>query len=81
MRVQGKGLTVRARRGYYAPAEGVKAPPARAATGDPDLQKALDQAERLGGKVVQPVTQLEGGPTVAMIDDPEGHRVGLLRQG
>jgi len=41
VRVQGKGLTVRARRGYYAPAEGAKAPPARAGAGDPDLQRAL----------------------------------------
>ena len=49
VRVRGKGLTVRARRGYYAPAEGVKAPPARAETGDPDLQKALDAPGFLDG--------------------------------
>jgi VWFA-related protein len=49
VRVQGKGLTVRARRGYYAPAEGAKAPPVRTGTGDTDLQKALDAPGLLDG--------------------------------
>ena len=48
VRVQGKGLTVRARRGYHAPAEGAKVPPARP-TGDSDLQRALDAPGFLDG--------------------------------
>jgi VWFA-related protein len=49
VRVPGKGLTVRARRGYYAPAEGAKAPPAKPGTGDSDLQRALDAPGFLDG--------------------------------
>ena len=49
VRVQGKGLTVRARRGYYAPAEGAKAPSAKPGTGDSDLQRALDAPGFLDG--------------------------------
>lgn len=45
----------------------------------PDLPAALARAEELGAKVVQPVTQVPSGPTIAMITDPEGHRLGLLQ--
>lgn len=48
VRVRGKRLTVRARRGYYAPSDGAKAP-AKPATGDPDLQLALDAPGFLDG--------------------------------
>jgi VWFA-related protein len=41
VRVRGKGLVVRARRGYYAPSDGTMVPAKREA-GDPDLQRALD---------------------------------------
>lgn len=43
VKVRGKGLTVRARRGYYAPSDSAKAPaPAEKQPTDPDLQRALD---------------------------------------
>lgn len=44
-----------------------------------DLPGALVRAEDLGAKVVQPVTQVPDGPQIAMITDPEGHRIGLLQ--
>src|SRR5215203_2307710 len=47
----------------------------------PDLEARLRQAEKLGAKVVQPPTPTgPDGPTVAMISDPEGHRVGILQE-
>ena len=47
----------------------------------PDLEARLKKAEKLGAKVVQPPTPtMPGGPTVASIQDPEGHRIGLLQQ-
>jgi predicted enzyme related to lactoylglutathione lyase len=47
----------------------------------PDLEARLKQAEKLGAKVVQPPTPTTpDGPTIAMISDPEGHRVGVLQE-
>jgi predicted enzyme related to lactoylglutathione lyase len=46
----------------------------------PDLDAALVRAEEVGGKVVQPRTPLDNGPIIAMILDPEGHRIGVLQQ-
>jgi uncharacterized protein len=43
----------------------------------PDLEARLKKAEKLGAKVVQPPTPVPGGPTIAMLEDPEGHRIGL----
>jgi len=43
----------------------------------PDLEARLKKAEKLGAKVVQPPTPIPGGPTIAMVTDPEGHRIGL----
>jgi uncharacterized protein len=45
-----------------------------------DLQAALDDAERLGGKTVQPPTQVSGGVGFALFADPEGHVVGLVKE-
>ena len=44
-----------------------------------DLQKALDKAEKLGGKTVMPPMEIEGGPTIAMFTDPEGNTIGLMK--
>ena len=47
----------------------------------PDLEARLRQAEKLGAKVVQPPTPTTpDGPTIAMVTDPEGHRIGILQQ-
>jgi uncharacterized protein len=47
----------------------------------PDLEAKLKEAEKLGAKVVQPPTPTgPEGPTVAMISDPEGHRIGVLQE-
>ena len=47
----------------------------------PDLEARLRQAEKLGAKVVQPPTPTTpDGPTIAMVQDPEGHRIGILQE-
>jgi predicted enzyme related to lactoylglutathione lyase len=43
-----------------------------------DLQDALDKAETLGGKTVQPPVQIPGGPKLALFSDPAGNVIGLL---
>jgi uncharacterized protein len=45
-----------------------------------DLQAYLDRAGALGGRTVLPVTELPG-MAFAMIDDPDGLLVGLVRGG
>jgi uncharacterized protein len=45
-----------------------------------DLQAALGQVERLGGKTVQPPVQIPGGVSFASFADPEGHVVGLVKE-
>lgn len=45
----------------------------------PNLEASLEHAERLGAKVAQPPTTIDGGMTIAMLIDPEGHRIGLLQ--
>ncbi len=45
-----------------------------------DLERSLQQAERLGAKVAQPPTPLADGSRVGMFNDPEGHRIGLIQQ-
>jgi len=64
--------------GIFAPGEDVEYVTVYASVDD--LALSLKKAEKLGAKVVQPPTPIEGGPTVAMITDPEGHRFGLLQQ-
>ena len=47
----------------------------------PDLEAKLREAQKFGAKVVQPPTPTgPEGPTVAMISDPEGHRIGILQE-
>jgi uncharacterized protein len=44
-----------------------------------DLQKALDKAVELGGKIVNPPMDVPGGPTLAHFTDPEGNFIGLAK--
>jgi predicted enzyme related to lactoylglutathione lyase len=44
-----------------------------------DLQAYLDKAESLGGKTVMPVTEIPNMVTFALIADPEGHVVGVVK--
>ena len=44
------------------------------------LEEYLRRAEGLGGKVVQPPTPISDTARVAMLLDPEGHRIGLIEQ-
>jgi len=44
-----------------------------------DLQAALDKAEKLGGKTVQPPMDVPGGPSLAIFTDPSGNRMGLVK--
>jgi predicted enzyme related to lactoylglutathione lyase len=44
-----------------------------------DLQAALDQAAKLGGKTVMPPMDVPGGPSIAQFEDPEGNVVGLVK--
>lgn len=44
-----------------------------------DLQATLDKAHSLGGTTVMPVANLGGVVTIAMISDPDGLLVGLVR--
>jgi predicted enzyme related to lactoylglutathione lyase len=45
-----------------------------------DLGEALRKVEELGGKTVQPATQVPGGVGFALFSDPEGHVVGLVKE-
>jgi predicted enzyme related to lactoylglutathione lyase len=47
----------------------------------PDLAAHLKKAESLGGKTTVPPTQVPGGPEYALLSDPEGHVVGLVKAG
>ncbi|HUY08485.1 MAG TPA: VOC family protein [Candidatus Dormibacteraeota bacterium] len=44
-----------------------------------DPQATLNQVEKLGGETRMPVTDIPGGPTMALFRDPEGHMIGLLK--
>jgi predicted enzyme related to lactoylglutathione lyase len=45
----------------------------------PDLQAALDKAEKLGGKTTMPPMDVPGGPSIAMFSDPQGNAIGLVK--
>ena len=45
----------------------------------PDLQAALDNAEKLGGKLIMPVTEIPGAVTMAQFADPAGNVIGLIK--
>jgi predicted enzyme related to lactoylglutathione lyase len=44
-----------------------------------DLQVALDKAEKLGGKAVQPPTPIPGYGSFATFSDPDGNVIGLFK--
>ncbi len=44
-----------------------------------DLQATLDKAQELGGKVLMGVTDVPGGPTIAMFADPAGNTMGIMK--
>ena len=44
-----------------------------------DPEKALKDIEARGGKTVQPVMEVPGGPTIALFADPAGNTVGLIK--
>ena len=46
---------------------------------NPDIQKLLDQAEKLGAKTVVPVTEIPDMVTFAQFSDPFGNLVGLVK--
>ncbi len=46
----------------------------------PDVKATLTAAEKLGGKVLVEPRPIDGGATIAMVSDPEGHPVGLIQQ-
>jgi uncharacterized protein len=46
-----------------------------------DLQATLDKAESLGGKTVVEPMEIPNVVTFALFNDPEGHLVGLVRNG
>ena len=43
-----------------------------------DPQATLDKVERLGGRVLMPLTEVAPETTIALFADPEGHVVGLM---
>ena len=45
-----------------------------------DLNETLRLAEELGGKAVMQPMDVPDGPTIAQCEDPEGNRVGLVKQ-
>lgn len=45
-----------------------------------DIAVAVDRALELGGQLVEAPKPLPDGSLVGLIDDPEGHRVGLIQQ-
>ena len=44
-----------------------------------DIAAALEKVAKLGGKTIMPVSEVPGGPTIAMFTDPVGNRVGLVK--
>ena len=45
-----------------------------------DLQETLGKAEEMGGRTVMQPMDVPGGPTIAQLENPEGNRVGLIKQ-
>jgi predicted enzyme related to lactoylglutathione lyase len=45
----------------------------------PDPMVTIKQAESIGGKMLMPPTDIPNGPTIALISDPQGNTVGLVK--
>ena len=43
-----------------------------------DPKGTLDRVEKLGGKVLMPLTEVAPETTIALFADPEGHIIGLM---
>ena len=43
-----------------------------------DAKATLARVERLGGRVIMPLTEVAPETTIALFSDPEGHVVGLM---
>ena len=44
------------------------------------LEETLEKAASLGGKTLMPPMDVPGGPSMAQVADPEGNRIGLVKQ-
>ena len=44
------------------------------------IERSLDKAKELGGRVVMGRTELPGGPVLGMFADPEGNAIGLVEE-
>jgi predicted enzyme related to lactoylglutathione lyase len=44
-----------------------------------DLEAALDRIQSLGGKIVMPSIEIPNAVGLAMLADPEGHIIGLVK--
>lgn len=45
----------------------------------PDPQATLDRAEQLGGTVAMPVMEIPNVVTLAQFEDPQGNRIGIIK--
>jgi predicted enzyme related to lactoylglutathione lyase len=45
-----------------------------------DPQAYLDKAEAAGGQTILPVTEIPGAVTMAILEDPAGNRIGLVKR-
>ncbi len=45
----------------------------------PDIDAAVASVSKLGGTVIMPPDAVPGGPTIALVTDPEGNRIGLMK--
>jgi predicted enzyme related to lactoylglutathione lyase len=45
----------------------------------PDVEAALKRAEELGGERLMGPMEVPDGPVLGMFNDPEGHRIGLVK--
>jgi hypothetical protein len=43
-----------------------------------DAKATLAKVEKLGGKVIMPLTEVAPDTTIALFTDPEGHIIGLM---